>query len=164
MTMQLSLTIDGIREDLRKLTALGDEATAAAGERITAALGPIATVRLLEILGQAAVEISSQRARGHVELRVAGDEASLVVMAEEERVDAPDDADTSARITLRLPEQLKIRIEEAASRDGASTNTWIVRALARATSGDSATQHGIRVGGLLLQGLPGHRLRGSGST
>src|SRR5579864_4629284 len=113
MTMQLSLTIDGIREDLRKLTALGDEATAAAGERITVALGPIATVRLLEILGQAAVEISSQLARGHVELRVAGDEASLVVMAEEERVDAPDDADTSARISLRLPEQLKVRIEEA---------------------------------------------------
>ena len=41
-----------------------------------------------------------------------------------------DDALT-ARITLRLPDSLKVQIEVAASREGVSTNSWIVRALAR---------------------------------
>ena len=41
-----------------------------------------------------------------------------------------DDAFT-ARITLRLPESLKVQIDVAASREGVSTNSWIVRALAR---------------------------------
>lgn len=37
---------------------------------------------------------------------------------------------TTSRVTLRLPEQLKARIEEAAARDGLSVNAWLVRALA----------------------------------
>lgn len=53
-------------------------------------------------------------------------------------VDAPpaaagDTADGgSARITLRLPDQLKVRIEEVAGRDGLSVNAWLVRAVAAA--------------------------------
>jgi hypothetical protein len=38
----------------------------------------------------------------------------------------------AARITLRLPEQLKARIEESAGRDGLSVNAWLVRAVAAA--------------------------------
>ena len=38
----------------------------------------------------------------------------------------------TARITLRLPEGLKARAEAAAAREGASTNTWLVRAVSRA--------------------------------
>jgi hypothetical protein len=170
MTMQLSLSIDGLRNDITALTGLGDEATARAGERIAAALGPVATVRFLELLGQAAVEVSSQLGRGHVELRVAGDEASLVVMAEQEQPPAQeaqeDAADLSARVTLRLPEQLKARIEEAADREGSSTNTWIVRALSRAVAGGPSGDQGpgIQLGGIVIRGLPGHRLRGFGNT
>ena len=37
-----------------------------------------------------------------------------------------------ARINLRLPEQLKTRVEEAADREGLSINTWLVRAAATA--------------------------------
>ena len=44
----------------------------------------------------------------------------------------PVDEAFSARITLRLPESLKVRIEAAAARDGASVNTWLVQALQRA--------------------------------
>lgn len=170
MTMQLSLTIDGLRNDITALTALGDEGTARAGERIVAALGPVATVRFLELLGQAAVEVSSQLGRGHVELRVAGDEAALVVMAEHEEPmaseQAEDAADLSARVTLRLPEQLKTKIEEAADREGSSTNTWIVRALSRAVAGGTSGDQGpgIQLGGIVIRGLPGQRLRGFGNT
>ena len=40
----------------------------------------------------------------------------------------------TARITLRLPENLKATIELVAGREGMSINTWLVRALARAVS------------------------------
>ena len=43
---------------------------------------------------------------------------------------APGD-DLSARITLRLPEALKVQIEAVASSEGVSVNAWIVRALSR---------------------------------
>jgi hypothetical protein len=38
----------------------------------------------------------------------------------------------TSRISLRVPEQLKPRIEEAASREGLSVNAWLVRALSAA--------------------------------
>ena len=47
---------------------------------------------------------------------------------------AADDGLT-ARITLRLPESLKATIEVAATREGVSVNTWLVRALARGVAG-----------------------------
>jgi predicted transcriptional regulator len=52
----------------------------------------------------------------------------------DERPAAPldlDDASTS-RTTLRLPDALKTRVDEAAAADGLSVNTWLVRAVAAA--------------------------------
>jgi predicted HicB family RNase H-like nuclease len=40
----------------------------------------------------------------------------------------------TARITLRLPENLKRELEAAAAREGVSLNTWLVRALQRSTA------------------------------
>jgi predicted transcriptional regulator len=37
-----------------------------------------------------------------------------------------------ARINLRLPEQLKARVENAAEQEGQSINAWLVRAVAAA--------------------------------
>ena len=39
------------------------------------------------------------------------------------------DEDSTARITLRLPEQLKLQMEAAANREGLSVNAWLVRAV-----------------------------------
>jgi hypothetical protein len=45
----------------------------------------------------------------------------------------PDGEDgATARISFRLPEQLKARVEEAAARAGLSVNAWLVRATAAA--------------------------------
>jgi hypothetical protein len=38
----------------------------------------------------------------------------------------------AARINVRLPEQLKTRVEEAAAREGRSVNAWLVRAASTA--------------------------------
>jgi len=43
----------------------------------------------------------------------------------------PDDVSTT-RTTLRLPDQLKAQVEDAAAREGVSVNTWLVRAVAAA--------------------------------
>lgn len=43
----------------------------------------------------------------------------------------PDEGGTS-RVTLRLPEHLKPRIDEAAARSGLSVNAWLVRVIAAA--------------------------------
>ncbi|MGH3243178.1 MAG: toxin-antitoxin system HicB family antitoxin, partial [Spirillospora sp.] len=44
---------------------------------------------------------------------------------------AADEGGT-ARITLRLPEHLKPRVEDAAARQGISVNAWLVRAVSAA--------------------------------
>lgn len=164
--MQLSLTIDGLRADVAALSELGDEATARLGERIASALGPAATMRLLDLLGQVALEVSAQLDGAHAELRVAGDDVSLVIVGEAEpeppaaAAGGAEGGDLSARLTLRLPEQLKARVEEAADREGTSTNSWVVRVLGRAvTGGGTRAEEGSRI-----PGMPGRRLRGFGSS
>lgn len=50
---------------------------------------------------------------------------------------APDDGGTS-RLTLRMPESLKNRVEEAADAEGLSVNQWLVRTVGAALSGEYA--------------------------
>jgi predicted HicB family RNase H-like nuclease len=50
---------------------------------------------------------------------------------EAEPAAAPADDALNARITLRISDTLKAQLELAASREGLSVNSWIVRALAR---------------------------------
>jgi hypothetical protein len=47
-------------------------------------------------------------------------------------VGADGDEGRTARLTLRVPEQLKPRIDEAADREGLSVNAWLVRAVGAA--------------------------------
>ena len=88
--------------------------------------------RLQDILAEAALELNSQLEDGHVELRIAGHDLELVVVREDGSAPEAVDEAFSARITLRLPESLKVRIESSAAREGASVNTWLVQALQRA--------------------------------
>ena len=81
---------------------------------------------------EAAVELNDQLESSHVELRVAGHDLQLVLVREDGTVPEPADEAYSARITLRLPESLKQRVESAAARESASVNTWLVQALQRA--------------------------------
>ncbi|MDX6511636.1 MAG: hypothetical protein QOE36_1140, partial [Gaiellaceae bacterium] len=86
--------------------------------------------RLLEALGEAALELSGQLEEGRVEVRFAGSDPELVLVRDEAEpaLEATDEAYT-ARISLRLPESLKVRLEAAAASDGVSVNTWLVHAI-----------------------------------
>ncbi len=135
--MQLDDHIQAIQQDLANTAGLGDEATATAAQRLIETLGSTLHLRLLDLLGEATLEISGQLGSGRVEVRLAGREPELVVItedAEDDDVRVAPGEEFSGRITLRLPESLKIAIETAAAADGVSTNAWLVRTLARNTS------------------------------
>ena len=147
--MQIDGYVQAVREDLVRMAALGDETTARAAELLAVALESSLGRRLQEAIGEAALELSAQLDSGRVEVRIAGGDPELVYIRDEE----PEPAGTGdevldARITLRLPEPLKKRVEDAASREGVSVNTWIVQALvrnaqtARRSSGKRLTGYG----------------------
>jgi hypothetical protein len=124
--------VQAICEDLARVAAVGDESTARAAELLVVALESSLGRRLQEALAEAALELSPQLKQGGVEVRVAGGDLELVYVndAEPAPAEAADEAFT-ARITLRLPETLKSRLEAAAATSGVSVNTWLVQALNR---------------------------------
>jgi HicB-like protein involved in pilus formation len=127
--MQLESYVQALREDLVRIAAVGDESTVRAAELLALALESSLGRRLQEALAEAALELSGQLEGGRVEVRVAGGEPELVLVEEAEA--EPAEEALSARITLRLPETLKARLEAAAGASGVSVNTWLVQTLSR---------------------------------
>jgi predicted HicB family RNase H-like nuclease len=89
---------------------------------------------------------------GHVEVRLTGDDVDLVYCSEEAAPAVEADGELSARISLRLSEGLKSRVDDDAARQGLSVNAYIVRALERGTTARPR------------KSLGGTRIRGYGST
>jgi hypothetical protein len=146
--MNLTIVLEGIQEDLQGLGELGDERSAQIARRLGDALSSNLRLKLFDLLAQVAVELSSKLPSGHIEVRLAGQEPELVF------VDSPGDQagstageELSARISLRLPESLKLAVEKAADREGVSTNAWLVRAIARATESRPVHLSGKRLSG-----------------
>ncbi|QYC44145.1 hypothetical protein Nocox_32870 [Nonomuraea coxensis DSM 45129] len=177
--MDLAPYVDRLRRELAVAAGAGGEDVRALAERLSAALEPAARLALLEALSAAADEITRDLAPGSVEVRLRGRDPDFVVTPPpggggpyEEDGDlarppappvtpAPPDADEggTSRISLRVPEHLKPRIEEAAGREGLSVNAWLVRAVAAALD---AGEPGRRPGrpGRPPQPQPGRRYSG----
>ena len=140
--MDINPYVERLREHLAASAAAGDEQIRTAADRLTHALDPSMRLALMEALSQAAAEITSEMRAGSVDVRLNGRDLEFVVdeavpeqqpspeavLPEEDENDA-----ATARITLRLPENVKARAEEFASRSGSSLNTWIVNVLRGAT-------------------------------
>jgi hypothetical protein len=146
--MQVDSYVQAISEDLRRVAAIGDESTARAAELLAVALESSVARRLQEALAEAALELSTQLDQGGVEVRVAGGDLELVHVdnADPLPAEAADEV-FSARITLRLPESLKSRLDEAAATNGVSVNTWLVQALNRVLEPRSSTGGSRRLTG-----------------
>jgi hypothetical protein len=146
--MQVNSYVQAVCEDLARVAAVGDQSTARAAELLAVALESSLGRRLQEALAEAALELSAQLEHGSVEVRVAGGDLELVHVndADPAPADAADEV-FSARITLRLPESLKSRLEEAAATSGASVNTWLVQALNRVLEPRSSTGGSRRLTG-----------------
>ncbi|MCW3064824.1 MAG: uncharacterized protein JWN32_1996 [Solirubrobacterales bacterium] len=146
--MRVDSYVQAVCEDLARVAAVGDESTARAAELLVVALESSLRRRLQEALAEAALELSPQLERGGVEVRVAGGDLELVHVddADPAPAEAADEA-FSARITLRLPESLKSRLEAAAAAHGVSVNTWLVQALNRVLEPRSSTGGSRRLTG-----------------
>jgi hypothetical protein len=158
--MDLTPYVENLRRDLAVAASAGGEEALALAERLSAALESAVRLMLLDALSAAADEITRELAPGSVELRLRSGEPDFVVTpapADEPVESAADDAEpalpetdeaATARINLRLPEQLKAGIEQAAGRERLSVNSWLVRAAAAALAPDDRRprQRGGRVG------------------
>jgi hypothetical protein len=138
--MELGQYVSDLQRQLVDAAANGAEETRAVAERLAAGLDAAARLVLLDALSAAAGEITRDLAPGSVDVRLRGRELEFVVTQASSDADADDlpaatvdidDASTS-RTTLRLPDALKVRVDEAAAADGLSVNTWLVRAVAAA--------------------------------
>ena len=150
--MQTAQFIEALQSDLRELAQLGGDELVQAAHRLEGAVKQSATLRLIDALTQIALEVSSQLPNGHVDVRLAGQDPELVYVAEEGEEPQAQSADDglNARITLRLPESLKVALEKAAEAEGVSVNAWLVRVLQRSVSGGGggrAVRSGKRITG-----------------
>jgi hypothetical protein len=153
--MKMSLVIDGLRSDVVAVGELGDDTVAEVAERIADVLSRSVPGRVLDLLSDAAAELTATLPDGRVDIRVAGDDVDMTYVEDEPGpLSAPGEGDDlSARITLRLGEGLKSRLERGAAADGVSVNTFIVRTLERGIAGNRSRS-----------GRTGNRLRGYGTT
>jgi hypothetical protein len=145
--MDLTSYVSNLGREFATLAeASGDEARALV-ERLTGSLESAIRMTLLDALSAAADEITRDLAPGSVELRLRGRDPNFVVTApaaepiEDAAEDDPATVDggaliaedgPSSRINVRLPEQLKAAVEEAAVKEGRSVNAWLVRAASAA--------------------------------
>ncbi|MFC6042598.1 pilus assembly protein HicB [Nocardioides hankookensis] len=142
--MDITPYVESLRRDLLAAAdAAGPEARAAT-ERLSYALDPAARLALMEAISQAAAEITAELPDGGVDVRLNGRELEFAVHAPPTvapsaptpapvDVDEPEDDGSVARITLRIPESVKAKAEELASRSGHSLNTWLVNIVRGAT-------------------------------
>ena len=146
--MDLDRYVDELRGQLMVAAEAGGDEARALADRLTAPLEASIRLMLLEVLSDAASEITLDLAPGSVEVLLRGRDPEIVVTPAPHDEPptfptsrdvtptsvAPDEADEggTARITLRLPESLKLRIETEAGRQSLSVNSWLVRAVAAA--------------------------------
>jgi hypothetical protein len=143
--MNLTTYVEKLREQLVSTTEIYGEEIRDLASRVTVALEPATRLVLLEVLSQAADEITGDLAPGRVEVVLRSGEPEFVVTPPpsdsdyqrvatvDTRAEIDESGDTStARLNLRLPESLKQRIEQAAGTEGLSLNAWLVRAASAA--------------------------------
>lgn len=170
--MDLTVYVDRLRQALTDALSPDDPATAAGTERLLRAIDPAVRLTLMEALSDAAAQISADLGEGGVEVRLRGRDVELVVnipppttVEWQQPVDLSSDVTTGdqARLTLRLPQDLKADAEAAAARSGQSLNGWLVTGLRRSVLGSAPPGQGTpapRHPRVPPHSLPGQHLTG----
>ena len=146
--MDLTPYVASLREELAAVAEAGGEEARALAERLTGPLESAIRLMLLDALSAAASEITRDLAPGSVDVRLRGRDPEFTVTsppadgsfdgATVSNPAAPVETEEGAvsRINFRVPENLKLRIEEAASSTGLSVNAWLVRLTSAAVEQD----------------------------
>jgi hypothetical protein len=148
--MDLQPYVDAVRHELSVAAGAGGQAAQELADRLTAPLESAVRLALLEALSEAAEQITRELAPVSVEVRLRGrDPEFRVDPGAPEASDHPavaagdlDDEGGTWRVTLRLPEQLRPRVDAAARGEGLSVNAWLVRAVSAALGGGRRLRSG----------------------
>src|SRR5262245_23753159 len=139
--MDLSQYVDSVRAGVANASSLADEHTQQVAERLGTAIESSTRLALIQALSDAAGNISAEIAPSSVELRIVGQDPEFVVSIQTSESEPtllmpePGAADGEAgeppateaedepvaRITLRVPQSVKTRVDEMASAEGIST-------------------------------------------
>jgi hypothetical protein len=137
--MQVQPYVTQVQDQLAAAAALGDERVRATADALAAAADPAVRLAVLAAVSAAADEITAALldvpGSPTVSVRTDGADLRIEVRAESAGP-APitpgpmpgEDSEHSARISLRLPEELKSQIEQAARAESMSVNLWFLRA------------------------------------
>lgn len=127
--MRLEPILTQIDASIEAQLRLADSQISDAAAGFMEAFRPTVRGALLEVVQQAAIEVSAQLGDRQVDVRLAGGDPELVVTASTSGSEQNIVENLEARLTLRLPGSLKGIIEDAASSSGDSINSWVVDAL-----------------------------------
>ena len=158
--MDLRPYVDILSRQLAVAAEAGGDEARVLVERLVAPLDAAIRLTLQDVLAAAVEEITCELAPGSVELRLRGRDPEFVVTPPpaDPSVDDLSEGDLArepgrrpvtgastatsgsgevdeggmSRINVRMPERLKVRVEEAAGGEGLSVNSWLVRAAAAA--------------------------------
>jgi hypothetical protein len=150
--MDLAPYVSDLQHQLEVAAEAGGDEARALSERLTAPLESATRLVLLEVLSVAASEITRDLAPGSVDVRIRGrdpefvvtpppvgsapedyaDNTSATALSSIQTVSGDVEESATSRTTLRLPDHVKVRVEEAAAREGLSVNAWLVRTVGAA--------------------------------
>ena len=157
--MDLQPYIDAVRHELAVAAEAGGPDAYELAERLAAPLDSALRLALLEALSEAAEQITRELAPASVEVRLRGRDPEFRVdgAAPEPPVPpvmpAAEDGEDGGtwRVTVRLPEQLRSRVDAAARGEGLSVNAWLIRAVTAALAGGGSprpdSKHGRHFSG-----------------
>lgn len=173
--MDITPYVEALRVDLgRAAHAMGPD-TEQAAARLGFALDSSFRLALMDALSAAAAEVTNELEGTSVEVRLQGREPVFVVVGgpavtqplpmmparpvmpgaaavpAEPSEPLDETGAETARVSLRLPEALKVRAEELAASRGQSLNTWIVNAVRAATNPEGTSTAATPMG----PGAPG---------
>lgn len=138
--MDLNRFVESLRRDLLAAAAAGTDETRRTADLLVTAVDPAVRLTIVDAISAAAADVTAALPGVTVDVRMRGREPWVSVDIDDpepspEPSPAPDpvgDEAGTARVTLRLPESVKARTEEAAGRAGISVNAWLVRAVTAA--------------------------------
>lgn len=161
--MDLTPYLQSVARDVDNATALAEDHVRDVARRLVTALEPGLRIALVRAISDTAAQVNTDLDEAVVTVTMSpvGPVVNVTRTASHEGPPPPPTApaapappeDTDgglARVSLRLPEQLKTRAEELAAQSGQSLNTWLVQAVRQATAETGRTprpRHSGRLSG-----------------
>src|SRR5690625_1913232 len=144
--MELTPYVESLRRALAAAGHAASDDVRDAADRLSYAVEPSLRLTLMDVLGDAADEVTGQLDGVVVDVRLRGGTPELVAVDDRVVMDAPDppapppppgpptppDPEIgTSRVSLRLPDTFKTRVEEAVAAEGLSVNAWLGRAVSQ---------------------------------